>query len=160
MKRIDVGIGQVKSAFEDGLLETHAIGSCIAITAYDGRLRHGAMTHIMLPGSAPEGKNADERMRYAGDAIDALIGKMDDGGSKREEIVVVVAGGGNVLQKHDDRICQANIKSVLDILRRFGVEIAASSLGGIQRRSLSLDVKDGAVYCIEGGGSGQLLWKK
>ncbi|MBI4669600.1 MAG: hypothetical protein HY747_10555, partial [Elusimicrobia bacterium] len=36
------------------ILRADAIGSCIAVAAYDSKKRVGAMAHVMLPGSSPD----------------------------------------------------------------------------------------------------------
>ncbi|MBI4669610.1 MAG: hypothetical protein HY747_10605 [Elusimicrobia bacterium] len=51
-KIIEVGIGQVKVG-RKAILRADAIGSCIAVAAYDSKKRVGAMAHVMLAGSSP-----------------------------------------------------------------------------------------------------------
>ena len=52
-KVIDVQIGEVKAGRGKLMVQSKAIGSCIAIVAYDGTKNIGALAHIMLPGGAP-----------------------------------------------------------------------------------------------------------
>jgi len=76
MKRIvDVQIGQVKAGRGKLILQSKAIGSCLAIVAYDAVKNVGALAHIMLPGRSP-GKKTIDKTKYAADAIDAIVSKM------------------------------------------------------------------------------------
>ena len=64
---IDVNTGQVRFGRGDVVLRSLAIGSCIAVAAYDAEARVGALAHIMLPGRAPE--DCLEKTRYAEDPL-------------------------------------------------------------------------------------------
>ena len=156
---VDVRIGQVKAGSGAIVLETRAIGSCIAIAAYDAGRKAGALAHVMLPGKAPAGKKESEKMRYAADAIEAIVRRMADLGSKAREIVVVVAGGGNMLEREEDTICRDNIESVLGLLEKNGLKVVAQALGGTDRRSIFLDVGRGVIFCVEGDGPKIELWR-
>ena len=154
MKRIiDVQIGQIKASKRKVILQSKAIGSCIAIVAYDPTNNSGSLAHVMLPGYAPAGKKPSEKTRYAADAIDAIIRRMSRLGSKKDDLKVTLVGGGNVLKRADDTICENNIKSILQILREKGLKIRAQALGGSERRSVSLDVESGTVSYSEGNGT-------
>ena len=48
-KEIKIGIADMKIARREGVLITHALGSCIGITLYDPVIKLGALIHIMLP---------------------------------------------------------------------------------------------------------------
>jgi len=158
-KVIDVQIGEVSTGQGEIILESKAIGSCIAVVAYDAGGKTGAMAHIMLPGSAPASKKAGERTKYAADAVDAIISKMSDLGSTNDGIDVFLVGGGNVLNREDDTICKDNIESTLEILNRRGLKVKAQVVGGTKRRSVSLDIERGIVSYSEGDGSEKQLWK-
>ena len=160
MERIvDVQIGQVEAGTGAIVLQTRAIGSCIAIAAYDSGKRAGALAHVMLPGRAPLRKKDSEKMRYMADAIEAIVGRMADLGSKAGDIEVVVAGGGNMLDREDDTICRDNIESVLGLLEKNGLKVVAQALGGTERRSIFLDVGRAVVFCAEGDGPKTELWR-
>jgi len=157
-KTIDVQIGQVEAGRGKVILQSNAIGSCIAIAAYDATKNIGAMAHVMLPGSAPL-KKASEKTKYAADAIDAILSKMARLGSKTDDIEVALVGGANVLDREDNSICEDNIESVLELLAKKGLEIRARALGGTNRRSVSLDIERGIVSYSEGNGCEVQLWK-
>ncbi len=157
-KTIDVQTGEVKAGVGEVILQSKAIGSCLGIAAYDAVKHIGALAHTMLPGSAPEGKTI-KRTKYCADAIDAIISRMGRLGSRKEEIEVVLVGGGNVLKKEDDTICNENIESALKLLKKKALKVRTQAVGGIIRRSVSLDVERGIVYCSEGNGNERELWR-
>lgn len=152
MNIIYVSTGEVKTGRRNEILKSSGIGSCVVITAYHTGKKIGVMAHIMLPGVAPRGKYI-QRTRYAADAIDELIERMGAFGASREDIEVCLVGGGNVLRREDDVVCRNIIKSVTEILKEKCVRIKAQSLGGTERRSVSLNVDTGIVrYTVGDGG--------
>ena len=149
---IDVQIGQVKACERKAILQSKAIGSCIAIIAYDPARHIGSLAHVMLPGRAPAGKKPSEQTRYAANAIDAIISRMSRWGSKKDDLEVTLVGAGNVLKRADDTICKDNIESTLRLLSEKGLKIRTQALGGIKRRNVSFDVERGIVFYSEGDG--------
>jgi len=89
-KNIDVRIGEVKVSRGKVILQSKAIGSCIAIVAYDATKPIGALAHVMLPGRAPA-KKAVEKTKYAADAIDAIVNKMGCLAKSTREVMAVKA---------------------------------------------------------------------
>jgi chemotaxis protein CheD len=154
----DVQIGQVKTSRGKVILQSKAIGSCVAIAAYDTTKHIGALAHVMLPGRAPV-KKAVKKTKYAADAIDAIVNRMSNLGSKIEDIETALVGGGNILDRKDDTICDANIESALKLLGEKGLKVRAQAVGGTVRRSVSLNVERGIVSYTEGNGCEKLLWK-
>ena len=159
MKRIiDVHTGEVKAGRKDTILESNAIGSCVVIAAYDSTKKVGALAHVMLPGAVPEGKTF-QRTRYAADAIEEMISRMTHLGTHKDDVEVCLVGGGNVLKRKDDTICQENIRSVVQLLDEKRIRIRKKAVGGMGRRSISLDVKNGTIHYTEGDAKEKLLWK-
>ncbi|MCD6388335.1 MAG: chemotaxis protein CheD, partial [Desulfobulbaceae bacterium] len=157
-KIVDIQTGAVRAQRGKGILKSSAIGSCIAIAAYDAVASIGAMAHVMLPGSAPADKKNSEKTKYTANAIDTMIGMMTNLGTEKNNIEVVIAGGANVLKRKDDTICKSNIKSTLKILKEKQLHIKAQAIGGTSRRSISLDVENGIVSYTEGNGGEMKLW--
>jgi len=154
---VDISTGEIEVGAKGIILRSVAIGSCVVATAYDSKNNIGAMAHIMLPGRAPE--KAQQKTRYAADAIDALVSQMGQLGSKKDDIEVVLAGGGNVLGRENNTICEDNIESILELLKKKHLKIKAQAVGGTDRRSVSLDIEQGIVYCAEGNGNEKQLWR-
>ena len=154
---IDIKTGEVRVLHQQGELATTAVGSCIAVAAFDKTARTGGMAHVMLPGRAPEG--AADTLRYADNAMDELVRGMEGLGSDKNDIQLCIAGGANVLERPDDTICELNIAAVTHAARRHGLMILARSLRGTSRRRVRFEVESGSVYCALGDGPEKLLWR-
>ena len=156
---VDVQIGEVRADGGKVILQSKAIGSCIAIVAYDAAKNIGAMAHVMLPGDAPADKDPSEKTKYVANAVDAMVEQMAQLGSKSDDVEVALVGGGNILNRENDTICKDNIESALEILRKKHLRVKARAVGGTNRRSVSLDVERGIVSYTEGNGSEVQLWR-
>jgi len=157
-RMIYVQTGEVEASIGDVTLKSSAIGSCVVVAAYDCRKKIGALAHIMLPGKAPDNKMY-EKKRFAVDAIDVMMNDLYSLGANVSDIEVCLVGGANVLKREKDTIGKVNIKSVLQILRDMNLPIKGESLGGVERRSLSLHTEDGVVYYTIGDGAREVLYK-
>jgi len=154
---VDVNTGQVRGAGREGILRSVAIGSCIVVAALNLKEKTGAMAHIMLPGSA--GADAADKTRYARDGIDEMLKMLRPAECQKEDIQVCLVGAGNVLKRSDDTICQNNIDSVTRILKEKDIPISASALGGMERKSVFLDVETGCVTFAEAEKEEKVLWQ-
>ncbi len=160
MKRtIDVYTGEVKAGEKDTILRANAIASCIVVAAYDSIKNVGALAHVMIPGTAPEGRVL-QRTRYAANAIEELIDRMTLLGAHQDLIETCLVGGGNVLKRDDDMICQENLASIEKILNEKGIKIRGKAVGGTERRTILFDIEKGSVHYTEGDSKEMLLWKK
>lgn len=154
---INVNTGQIRLAKKDAILRSAALGSCIAVVAYDHTKKIGAIAHIMLPGTAPA--DHTKKNRYASNAISAILTKMIEAGSQKRDIEACIVGAGNVLKRDDDTICAINIESVTQLLKDNNVPVRASVLGGTERKSVALDIQSGIISYTVGNGKPKLLWK-
>ncbi|MBI5634268.1 MAG: chemotaxis protein CheD [Nitrospirae bacterium] len=153
----EVLTGEVRTESAGTIMLVSALGSCIAVVMLDPLVRIGGIAHVMLPGKCRQEGHAD-RFRYADDAITELLSQMLRKGAKIEDLVVCLAGAGNVLQRPEDSICSLNIEAVSEVLSRLGLTVSAQSLGGVQRRSVRLDIAAGTVLYSEGGGKFSVLF--
>jgi chemotaxis protein CheD len=152
----DVNTGQVVVTRGAAMLQAVAIGSCIAVTAYDPKTKNAGMSHIMLPGPAP--KESSEKTKYAFNNIEHLLNQMTEFGSVPGDIEVCLVGAGNILRKEDDTICQSNIQSVTSILAGKNIPVRASILGGYDRKGVFLDTQSGRISYSQGDSLVKLLW--
>lgn len=151
-KVIDVDTGEYRVSSEAVILQSIALGSCIALVVHERKSGLGGISHIMLPDRSP---STSQSYKYAEDAIDALLDAIEGQGANREELVLAVVGGANVLREGDipDRV----IESVLNYLERLGLELSLMRVGGFERRSVFLDTASGRIYYSEGNSSKKLL---
>jgi len=145
---LDVFTGKVEISTSDIIIRVLALGSCIAVVAYDAKNRIGGIAHIMLLGEAPENKKQEEN-KYAENAVSNLLLQMQKAGADKERMEFCLAGGANVLRRSDDTIAKKNCDSVLQIAKEQKLKVKAKSLGGTQRRRISLDITSGEVkLCV------------
>ena len=148
-KFIDVDTGKVEVSSKPVILRVMAIGSCIVVAAYDRYKKIGGLAHIMLPGRSPGG-NDDARTKYAEDAIDVLLDTAEGLCAEKKDLEVNLVGGANVLG--EGSISEEVAASVLDYLKRLGIEPKKKKTGGTERRTVSLDVESGKIFYSEGNG--------
>ena len=151
-----VHTGEIKIGKKDVILKSSTIGSCVVIAAYDSKENIGALAHVMVPGKAPKYYNY-QKTRYAEDAIEKMIILMTKSGSSPQKFDVCLAGGANVLKRKNDTIGADNISSIIGHLKKRGIKIRAKSLGGTERRNVSLDVENGNIYYSVGDGGEKLF---
>ncbi|MCJ7777534.1 MAG: chemotaxis protein CheD [Sedimentisphaerales bacterium] len=145
---VDVDTGEVKVAVEGTILRSVVIGSCVVVAALNVKRKIGAMTHIMLPGSAPE--NAIDKTKYAANVINRLINIIPDAELERGHIEACLVGTGNVLKKKDDTVCKANIESTTHLLKEKNIPVRVYALGGTERKSVFMDIGSGLISYAEG----------
>lgn len=151
---VDVDTGEVKVCRgAGGILRAPALGSCVAVFAYERSLRAGGLAHVMLPGKAAPGYA--QKTRYAVDAIARLVALMQGQGCRREDLEFHLVGGANVLGEGD--IPDQVIASVLDVMWEQDLCVCGKRLGGFERRSALMEAATGRILFSEGDGEYQLL---
>ncbi len=152
----EVSTGEVEAASE-GVLKAGAIGSCVAVAAYDPKSGVAAMAHVMLPGQSCDYAPSTQT-RYAANAIDEMMRKMATLGAVAPSIRVCLVGGGNVLGDGHDSPGPEIVQSIFQILGEMGIIPEATVLGGTSRRSCTLDVSRRRVTYTVGDSSERTLW--
>jgi chemotaxis protein CheD len=153
----EVPTGEVRVGPAGATLVVSALGSCIAVVAFDLARKVGGIAHVMLPGQAAPAKAA-VRHRYAVDAVNELLAQLSSLGSTPGDLTICLAGGANVLEREEDLICARNIASVTEVVSEKGLAVVARSLGGTRRRRIKLDVARGCVQCRVGDDGETVLW--
>ncbi len=153
-----VNTGEVRVSKRKRMLVSNAIGSCVAVAAFDSCRKVGGLAHIMLPGAAPKGTTFP-KTRYSYNALRTMFGRMKSLGAKSSDIKVCLVGAGNILKRKNDSVCKANIKSVIEILNKMKIIICARSLGGTERRSIKLNTQNGFVWYKKADYAEKVLWK-
>lgn len=80
---IKIGIADMKIARREGILITHALGSCIGITLYDPMIKLGALLHIMLPEAA--GNRDVSVFKFADTGIQETLRKLSVFGGQKKD---------------------------------------------------------------------------
>jgi chemotaxis protein CheD len=161
MKTIVVEMADCKLSDEtDATLVTYALGSCVAVSIYDRLARIGAMAHIMLPNSSMQPARAVANpFIFADTGLRALFGKAHAAGLKKHRALVCLAGGAHVMDQNGVfNIGTRNHTAVRNILRKSGLMVHASAVGGAHSRTVSLDIATGSVWVREDGISERQLY--
>ena len=125
-----LGHHRISSRSDDMLVTT--LGSCVAACVHDPVARVGGMNHFLLPG-APSEAGIGIATRYGGVAMERLIRDLLDRGARRERLEVKLFGAARVIDSSLD-VGAANAAFALDFIKREGLELAGSDLGGAHGR--------------------------
>jgi len=147
-QRVVIGVGDVAASNSTSVtLSTYALGSCVAVVAYDAAAHAGAILHLMLPESsiAPE-KAANQPAMFADTGFPALLGKLTGLRADPRRLKLFLAGGASVLQGNDPfKIGARNIDAVKQHVLRWNLCVIAAGLGGVVNRTVHLDIASGNV---------------
>lgn len=128
-------------------LVTHALGSCIGVTAHDPNAGVGGLIHIMLPMCklAPE-KAAANPLMFVDSGIPVFFKALLAAGAQRRNIHIKVAGGAQVIDPENHfKIGERNFVILRKLMWKNDLLIAAEDVGGNKSRTMSLHVGSGRV---------------
>jgi chemotaxis protein CheD len=127
-------------------LVAFSIGSGIVVSIYDPVTKAGGMLSFVLPESLamlPEKAERHPHM-FADIGLPALLEALLDMGAKTENIKVVIAGGAQIMdQRAEFNIGLKNYEAVTAFFMNHNLSIDHEDIGGISRRTLSLDIGSG-----------------
>lgn len=126
------------------------LGSCVAVTLWQPRMRIGGMCHYMLP-SRTRGAGAVLDGRYGDEALDLLVGEIRAANAHPQEFEAKLFGGGQMFQQAFDtkgrvQVSDRNIESGRELVRRHGFALKAEQVGGHGHREVVFDVWNGHVW--------------
>jgi chemotaxis protein CheD len=166
MASIVVGIGDCRvSRNKEDQLITFALGSCVAVIAYDPVASTGGMLHFLLP-RGPEYRPHESIFRYGDTGIVALIEALKRQGASPSRLTVVLAGGACMFRsdpKFD--VGRQNIDCARSVLSQLRLSIAREDIGGTISRTVRLDMETGNCWTksisdqSDGYGSERLSWR-
>jgi chemotaxis protein CheD len=147
-QRVVVGVGDLGVSNNPSItLSTYALGSCVAVVAYDPLARAGGLLHMMLPDSSisPD-KAVEQPAMFADTGLPQLFRAVIGMKAERGRLKIFMAGGASVMCTNDMfKIGERNIVATRDFLRRNGFAIAQSALGGTINRTVHVDVGTGEI---------------
>jgi chemotaxis protein CheD len=119
------------------------LGSCIAVTIFNERLRVGAICHALLPKN-PKGHDA---LRYVDSAISAMLQKLEAMGIGKNEMEVKLLGGADVLERSGttQSVGQKNIEMALEVMKQENLNLTVSDVGGRMGRKVYFYTHTGRV---------------
>jgi chemotaxis protein CheD len=161
--QLTVGIAEMKvSKGAEDLIITHALGSCLGITAYDPMTRVGGMLHAMLPqGSLNADKAVENPYMFVDTGFPRLLEACLRSGAAKNRLIITVAGGAAMKSNGggDDffQIGKRNIVMLRKTLWAEGIMLKASDVGGGFARTLTIEIATGEVVTRTGTNSTVLL---
>lgn len=152
VKKISVGIADMKIARQEGVLITYALGSCIGISFYDPMIKLGALLHIMLP---ERQQNDTNILKYADSGIQETLRKIYVYGAMRQRLVCKIAGGAKMFEMKGTgglgNIGERNAATVKRVLMSQGLRISGEDTGANYARTMLIDVSTGQVSIRSAG---------
>jgi chemotaxis protein CheD len=133
-------------------LSTYALGSCVAIVAWDWKLRLGGLLHAMLPDSSIDPRRAAvEPFVYVDTGVPELFRRMEQRGGSKRRIRCCLAGGASmVLDPVRFEIGKRNYLAAKKAFWKLGAFIDQEDVGGSETRSLRLDLSSGQIDMRKG----------
>jgi chemotaxis protein CheD len=145
---ITIHPGEYYATADDTIIST-VLGSCIAVGLYDAKAKLGGLNHFMLPGEA--GKIdlvRSPNAKYGMYAMELLINDLMKIGATRASLSAKVFGGGSVLRFADggsSKIPGNNIDFAFEYLKKEGIPVTASDVGGRDPRKIFFFAQTGKV---------------
>ena len=152
-----VGVADAKISNDpEGVLITHALGSCLGITAYDPIAKIGGMLHVMMPLSTINPQRAkDSPYTFVDTALPQFFNKLYASGAQKKQLVVKVSGAARTASSgtKEDRfnIGKRNCVVFKKMLWKAGILINAEDVGGTVPRTMSLEIDTGNVWLSTAG---------
>lgn len=149
MKKV-VGVSDLKvSNNGNDIIITHALSSCLGITAFDHKAHVGGMVHIMLPlSSADPQKAAAKPAMYVDTGFSLLLKEIFALGAQKANLEINVAGGASMKQNASEdyfKIGKRNFTTFRKLLWKNGFMIANQQVGGSISRTMVLEMNSGLV---------------
>ncbi|MAO63707.1 MAG: chemotaxis protein CheD [Balneola sp.] len=145
-----VGVSDLKvSKNPEEFIITHALGSCLGITAYDYKAAVGGMVHVMLPLSKADPEKAIAKpAMYVDTGFQLLLKEVYGLGARKENLEITVAGGASMKREGADdyfKIGKRNFTVLRKLLWKNGFMIDHQDVGGHISRTMTLSINNGLV---------------
>jgi len=129
------------------------LGSCIAVTMFNHRLKIAAICHALLPQcqeTKMEAEREAERWKYVDAVIPDMIQKMRKYGIEPKEIEVKIFGGADVLSStgggnNNPTVGSANIAMAQHLIEAERLRLKVSDVGGTRGRKIFFYTYTGEV---------------
>jgi chemotaxis protein CheD len=119
--------------YDEDILITTTLGSCIAACLWDREKRIGGMNHFMLP----EGQG--DSGRYGSFAMELLINEMLKRGASRLTLEAKVFGGGQVISGMNSiNVGERNTQFVLEYLKTERIPVVSKDVMDVYPRKVCL----------------------
>lgn len=143
-----IGVGDMGVSNNPSItVSTYALGSCVAVVAYDPQVKAGGILHAMLPDSAlSPAKALAQPAMFVDTGLTAVMRALAGLKADPRRLRLFLAGGASVLTGHDNfKIGERNIRAVSAQLAALGLAAQRSALGGTINRTVHLNIGTGAI---------------
>lgn len=121
------------------------LGSCVAVTLFCPVMRIGAVFHALLPKKEGYWQPGHSEYRYVDSAIETLCMQFLAKGVQPRRLEAKVFGGASPLYSVTS-VGRSNVESAFETLKKQGVRVSFSSVGGRSGRSIIFLPHTGEVY--------------
>lgn len=159
MDQIVVGMADCRIGDVPGqVLATYALGSCIGLAVYDPQASVGGLLHFMLPDSTIDPARGKENpFMFADTGIPLLLGQVCGRGASKRRLVVHAIGGAQMMdQECVFEIGKRNYLAMRRILWKAGVLLHGEAVGGVNSRTVRLEIGTGRIWLQESGAQREL----
>jgi len=159
MEQIIVGMADCRIGDTAGqVLATYALGSCIGLAVYDPKATVGGLLHFMLPDSTIDpARGRENPFMFADTGIPRLLEQVCGRGASRRRLVAHAVGGAQMMdQENVFEIGKRNYLALRKILWKAGVLLQGEVVGGVNSRTVRLEIGTGKLWLQEAGVSREL----
>ena len=97
MEKIVVGIAEGKTAVEQQVLISYALGSCVGVCLYDKSRKIAGMVHVILPEKAVA-VNRENPYKFGDEGVRRLVQEMERLGAEKKRLTAKIAGGAKMFE--------------------------------------------------------------
>lgn len=128
-------------------IRTFSLSTCVAVTAYCPRKKAAGMVHVVLPSPFRHRDRTERPGYFALTGIPLLIETICRRyGCRREDLQIKMFGGIESNEELDIfQVGKQNIDTARYALKRLGLRVKNSDLGGNISRTIEMEVKTGLV---------------
>src|SRR5688572_26018800 len=132
---IEITIADFAIGRSPQILETKALGSCIAVCLYDPVKKMGALAHTILPHSIDDNLNI---LRFTDTAVPRMLEELIKEGVQLKDLEAHIVGGASMFPDLEDylRLGDKNVEAAEMILTSHGIPIKSKEVGGHTGRSV------------------------
>ena len=146
MDKISVGIGEGKTAVNQQILISYALGSCVGVCMYDRDKKIAGMAHIVLPGKE-SAVSRENPYKFADEGVRELIHLMTSHGADKRRLTAKLAGGAKMFETNNSKweIGSRNTETVKRVLKEEGVRVAGEDTGKNYGRTITFYAENGQM---------------